>query len=317
MLKWRFECSRFFKKGSRRIRCTALPVRQTKRSRLHKIFSNGLIGVGLMLASVPITSPLLARESDERPVVYLTFDDGPSADEVTEEVLELLDQYGAKATFFVTGQRVRKNASKIPAILYAGHAIGNHTFNHVDLTNSSSEEIVSELKSAGQAVLEAGGPPLTCFRPPFGSTDSRVNSIAAELGMVAVKWTLDTRDWDSSEPLSTIYNTLDRSRNDSVVLMHDGPARRSKMLMALSGWMAVAAHKYEFKVLPDCRPYGSGEQFASYDDQELDINIEPETLQSLLLKLRSYRFSLLNDTARLVPGQVNDQHQLTARLELQ
>lgn len=270
----------------------------------------------MALASVLTTLPLAADGVDTRPTVYLTFDDGPSADDVTEEVLELLATYDARATFFVTGQRVRKNGSKIPVILYAGHAIGNHTFSHVNLTNSSSEEVVKELKSASQTVINAGGPPLTCFRPPFGSTDRRVNSIAAELGMVAVKWSLDTRDWDSLVHPATIYQTLDRSVDGSIVLMHDGPARRSRMLVALSDWMAVSAHRYQFKALPQCQPYGAGEQFASNDDQELDISVEPETLQSLLVKLRSYRFSLQTDTAQRIP-ESNEQRQLTAKLDVQ
>lgn len=283
---------------------------------MHKLISKSTLGLCIVLASTLITLPGAADDADTRPTVYLTFDDGPSADDITEELLELLAQYDAKATFFVTGQRVRKNGDKIPAILYAGHAVGNHTHSHVDLTNSSSEEVVNELKSASQAVIAAGGPPQTCFRPPFGSTDNRVNSIAAELGMVAVKWTLDTRDWDSLVHQSTIYDTLNRSRDNAIVLMHDGPARRSKTLMALSDWMAGSAHRFQFKALPECQPYGSGDQFASYDEQELDINIEPETLQSLLIKLRSYRFSLLSDTAQSTSTEITER-QLTARLDVQ
>lgn len=303
------------KKCSRAYSLQALPARQTKRSRLHKLISKSAFSLCMALASAVTTLPVTADDADTRPIVYLTFDDGPSADNITEQVLELLAQHNAKATFFLTGQRVRKNGAKIPAILYAGHAIGNHTFSHVKLTDTSSDEIVKEFKSASQAVIDAGGPPLTCFRPPFGSTDQRVNSIAAELGMVAVKWSLDTRDWDSLVHLSTIYETLDRSSNGSIVLMHDGPARRGKTLMALSAWMAVSAHRYQFNALPDCQPYGSGEQFASYDEQELDLNVEPETLQSLLVKLRSYRFSLQSKTAHRSP-EINEQRQLSAKLDV-
>lgn len=254
-----------------------------------------------------------AGDVDTRPVVYLTFDDGPSADLVTEKVLALLARYDAQATFFVTGERTRKNGSKISSILYAGHAIGNHTDTHANLANSSSEVVEKEFRKASDAVLNAGGPPLTCFRPPFGATSPRVNAIAAKLGMVAVKWTLDTRDWEFSVQPSTIESTLDQSGNGSVVLMHDGPIRRNKTVAALSEWLAVSGHLYQFKSLPECHPYGSTALFASHDDQEPDLTLEPETLQSLLAKLRNYRFKLIADSSQQI-----DQHQsqLTARLDI-
>ncbi len=257
-----------------------------------------------------------ADVADTRPIVYLTFDDGPSADGVTDEILDLLAQYGAKATFFVTGQRVRHNGSKIPEIMYGGHAIGNHTYSHVNLRNTSSEEVVKELKAAGDEISRAGGPPLTCFRPPFGATDNRVNSISAELGMTPVAWSLDTRDWQPSVFSLEIFETLDRSRDGSVVLMHDGPAKRSKTLVALADWMAVAAHRYQFRALPECQSYGAGEQFALLDDQELDLNVEPETLQSLLLKLQSYRFVLQSEAAREETPVLGGVQQLTAKLDV-
>lgn len=259
-------------------------------------------------------TPLAAQEVDARPVVYLTFDDGPSADDITEQVLDLLAYYDARATFFVTGQRTRKNGNKIPAILYAGHAIGNHTDSHAVLTTSSEDEVRHEFEKAGDAVFSAGGPPLTCFRPPFGATDARVNAIAADLGMVAVKWSHDTRDWDSLVEPAAIRSTLEKSTHGSIVLMHDGPAKRDRTLQALREWLATSAHLYQFKALPACQPYGAGDHFASADDQEPDLIVEPETLQSLLDKIRSYRFSLTTDTAMKVNLQ---EPQLTARLELQ
>ena len=266
-------------------------------------------------AAVSLCSVALAAEPDKRPTVYLTFDDGPSADTVTADILKLLAQYDARATFFVTGQRTRKAASQIPEILYGGHAIGNHTHSHVRLVDSSSVEIVNELKLAGRAVTDAGGPPLTCFRPPFGATDTRVNSIAAELGMVPVRWTADTRDWDVLIQTSSIYDILDRSAHGSIVLMHDGPAYRGKTLQALSDWMAVAAHRYQFEALPECLPYGSG--FAANDDQEPDTLLEEETLDTLLAKLRSYRFSLQSETAAVETRGIDPQESLTARLDEQ
>lgn len=203
----------------------------------------------------------LAR--DIRPVVYLTFDDGPSADFVTDELLRLLAKHQATATFFVTGQRVQREQEKIAEIVYAGHAIGNHTVNHAKLTLVSDEEVVSELRGASNIILAAGGPPPTCFRPPFGSTDRRINKLAGSLGMVPVGWSIDTRDWERTISVDAIASALNRTSEDSVVLLHDGPSYRIKMLQALTRWMAANAHKYRFAALPECTPHGGTTYLAS------------------------------------------------------
>ena len=193
---------------------------------------------------------------DDRPVVYLTFDDGPSADFVTEEVLQLLARHDATATFFITGDRVLRDGGKIAEIVYAGHAIGNHTHKHSKLTEISEAQVLKELTTASDVILAAGGPPQTCFRPPFGATNKRINQIAKQLGMVPVGWSIDTRDWETSTSIGEIAAALDRTTSDSVVLLHDGPSHRSKMLLALSAWMETSAHKYQFRALPECTPTG-------------------------------------------------------------
>jgi len=120
---------------------------------------------------------------------------------------------------------------------------------------------------------------------------------------------------------SSIYDILDRSSQGSIVLMHDGPAYRGKTLQALSDWMAVAAHRYKFEALPACLPYGAGFQFAANDDQEPDSLpdslVETETLETLLAKLRSYRFKLQSETAAVGPSVVEPEDSLTARLDEQ
>lgn len=242
------------------------------------------------------TSAVAAEPLADRPVVYLTFDDGPSADDVTERLLDLLAGYGAKATFFVTGRRARKAPEKISAILYAGHALGNHTHSHAVLTGESESGIESEFRRAGQAVADAGGPPLTCFRAPFGAVDSVVKRVGSSMGMTSVNWSVDTRDWDSRVHGYRILESLNRIKDGSVVLMHDGPLNREKTAAALADWLATHAHLYQFKALPQCIPYGTSEVFAAVDDQEIDVQLEEEDIPSLLNKLRSYRFTFQADS---------------------
>ena len=275
-------------------------------------------------------SASVTGSADDRPVVYLTFDDGPSADMVTDAVLQILAKHGATATFFVTGQRVRREPDKISEIVYAGHAIGNHTFNHAKLTRISDAEVVRELQTASEVILQAGGPPATCFRPPFGSTDSRVNRLAGQLGLVPVGWSIDTRDWEKSTTITAISDALARTSDKSIVLLHDGPTYRGKTLLALSSWMETQAHRFQFRALPEC---SSGAQLLQLAEVEQTVSSPvvakyeeprkyepvkqkeiapvarpPQTIPQLLRKIRSYRFVLHDD------GQRVDLTQITAKL---
>ena len=271
------------------------------------------------------------RDADTRPVVYLTFDDGPSADRVTDAVLQILAKHDATATFFVTGERVRREPDKISEIVYAGHAIGNHTLNHAKLTEISDAAVMSELQIASEDILQAGAPPPSCFRPPFGSTDGRVNRLAAQLGLVPVGWSIDTRDWERSVSTFAISDALARTSEQSIVLMHDGPSHRGKMLFALSSWMEKQAHKFQFRALPECSSgarvllakaelteslpvitesqiYEPVEQKAIPVEVIAPVIETPKTIPQLLKKIRSYRFVLHVD------GQRVDLTQVTAKL---
>ncbi|MEM7260103.1 MAG: polysaccharide deacetylase family protein [Pseudomonadota bacterium] len=246
--------------------------------------------------AVGVVSTAVSQQSvDPRPVVYLTFDDGPSADHSTDELLDVLSRFGVTATFFVTGQRAEKEPDKISAILYGGHAIGNHTHSHVALVGETTSNIEREFTRANEAVLAAGGPPLTCYRPPFGLSDSEVARVGSSLGMAPVNWSVDTRDWQSDIDRYTITETLNEIADGAIVLMHDGPSKRAKTVAAVSEWLEVHAHEYRFEALPQCKPYGTSAVFAAVDEQEIELALEPEDIPSLLEKLRSYRFNLQID----------------------
>ena len=188
----------------------------------------------------------------EKPIVYLTFDDGPSGDGVTDELLDVLERHNARATFFVTGARVLANPEKIRLIYRAGHALGNHTVSHTRLTNLFEHQIAAELSATNLYVMEAGGPPMTCFRAPFGAVNQKVVSIADSMGMARVGWTIDTRDWDPYADIRDIASQLERAGHKSVVLMHDGPRARWRSLKLFTRWIEDFGHLYSFEPLPEC-----------------------------------------------------------------
>lgn len=101
-----------------------------------------------------------------KPIVWLTFDDGPNS-KYTPQVLAVLKKYGAHATFFMIGQNASKNSKIVPKVRAGGHTIGNHSVSHPRLTQLSNSKLRYEVSH---------GPRSRCFRPPYGLTNSRVSS---------------------------------------------------------------------------------------------------------------------------------------------
>ncbi len=161
--------------------------------------------------------PEAPREVDtSAPMVALTFDDGPST--VTNRILDCLNQYGAKATFFVVG----KNAKARPEILKraydSGMEIGNHTMNHPNLKTLSAENITAELSSAADAVYNAIGTKPLLLRPPYGNYNQTVSNVC---GVPIITWSVDTLDWKTRNTESTVHTVLSEVKDGSIILMHD------------------------------------------------------------------------------------------------
>lgn len=187
-----------------------------------------------------------------KPVVYLTFDDGPSHDDTTDRILDTLAYYDIRATFFVQGSRVQAAPEKLRAIVNGGHAVANHTYNHRILNRISTAEVRKEIQMTASVVRHAAGIEMRCYRPPFGAFNASVTAVASAEGLAELLWTLDTLDWQPEQDRQTIRRSLRAARNGDVVLMHDGPEHRISSWEALSTWLAEAVHQYEFAVPTAC-----------------------------------------------------------------
>jgi peptidoglycan/xylan/chitin deacetylase (PgdA/CDA1 family) len=151
----------------------------------------------------------------------LTFDDGPS--EWTEDVLELLREHDARATFFVIGARVRENPKLLQRIVEAGHEIGSHTLSHPRLTEISDEEVRAEVAAGAAAVQHVLGEPSYLFRAPGFHTDERVLAIVSDLGLEAVFADVDPQDWRPGMSSHAIFShVFARVREGVIVDLHDG-----------------------------------------------------------------------------------------------
>ena len=153
------------------------------------------------------------------PVVALTFDDGPSRH--TSRILDVLEQYDGRATFFVLGYRVEPHRDVIMRAANMGNEIVNHTWSHSDLTSISQEEVVAQIQSTSAAIEAITGYSPRFYRPPFGRTNSSVRYVSTGLGYAIVNWTLDTLDWRYRDA-DRIYDTIMSEVEDgAVILLHD------------------------------------------------------------------------------------------------
>ena len=156
-----------------------------------------------------------SRIDPSKPMIALTFDDGPSA--YTRTIVDTLNAHDARATFFVMGGNMAARGGDTKYALKSGHEIGNHTQYHARLTTYTNAEIKYEMKWAGDSIEKAIGLRPTIMRPPGGFTDARV---AANVGMPVIMWSVDTNDWRTQSAVATSNSVLG-ARDGDIVIMHD------------------------------------------------------------------------------------------------
>lgn len=150
-------------------------------------------------------------------VVALTFDDGPNPDS-TRLILDTLKKYNAKATFFMLGSRVSFYPEIVKEMKEAGHELGNHTWNHIDLTKASAEKIALEINNTSDAIEQASGSKPTVFRPPYGAVN---NIVRAQTSLPVVLWDVDTLDWKYRNADHLLTHVKKHVKEGSTILMHD------------------------------------------------------------------------------------------------
>lgn len=190
-------------------------------------------------SAVPIT-----RVRSARPLLALTFDDGPHAT-LTPQLLDLLAARNVRATFYVVGRRVAHHQSIMVRIAAEGHEIGNHTWSHPSLSGLSDAAILSQIDRTSEAVVEAVGLPPVTMRPPYGNLSSRqTRMLQASRGLPNVLWSVDTEDWRRPGEDVVVNRILTRSEPGGVILAHDIVAETIRaMPVAIDG---LLARGYEF-----------------------------------------------------------------------
>jgi peptidoglycan-N-acetylglucosamine deacetylase len=159
-------------------------------------------------------------------VVLLTFDDGPSEAGLLTSILDTLDRHGAKAVFFVNGYRAQPHPELLRLIADRGHAIGNHSWDHVNLKKLGVADVAQQITDLQILVSQVVGTAPRFFRPPHGAGNDTVKQIAAEQGLLYMTWSDGSLDWDGStqgRPDLVVANVLAQLHPGANVLMHELP----------------------------------------------------------------------------------------------
>jgi peptidoglycan-N-acetylglucosamine deacetylase len=162
-------------------------------------------------------------------VVYLTFDDGPNPT-FTPQVLDLLYEYDAYATFFVLGSSTTAYPELVQRMIHDGHTVANHTWDHPVLAGVSFAELEWQLRKTAEVI----GPEIApCMRPPYGAMDSNTKPWSEALGYEVILWDVDPRDWERPGAEVIANHIISSVFPGANVLLHDGGIDRSQSVAAL------------------------------------------------------------------------------------
>lgn len=187
------------------------------------IFNTVFAQNGIM--KIPITSQKL---------VALTFDDGPHK-KYTQEILDILHNYHAKATFFVMGGNAKLYPDLVKKEYISGNEVANHSYTHPNIAHLSDAAIQKELTKCSDTINNIIHVYPIVFRPPYGSTSKHAVQVINNMGIKVVTWTYMINDYDVSKMTPEIISSsvIKNTRPGAIIVMHDGNGNREKTVKAL------------------------------------------------------------------------------------
>ena len=176
--------------------------------------------------------------------IYLTFDDGPTP-EITSYVLNELNKYKAKATFFCIGKNVKKNHAIFERIIEEGHSIGNHTHHHLNGFKTNNSSYIKNICQAAELIESK------LFRPPYGRLKLSQAKSITNLGYKIIMWDVLSADFDPKiTPEKCLKNVIGKTTNGSIIVMHDSYKSKDKLFYALPKILSHFSERgYVFKAI--------------------------------------------------------------------
>ncbi len=172
--------------------------------------------------------PIINYIDISKPMIALTFDDGPSI--YTEEILETLNKYHSNATFFVLGNKIDAHSDTIIKMYQYGNEIGNHSYNHRSLTKLSTDEQREQIDKTQDIIKKYTGFTPIYLRPTYGSVNNKLRN---NTNLDIILWNVDTKDWKYKDVNTIVNNTLRDVKDGSIILMHDTHKRTSEAVKIL------------------------------------------------------------------------------------
>ena len=188
--------------------------------------------------------PIYSVEREDK-VISVTFDASWGGDK-TLKILDLLDQYGAKATFFLVGIWVDKYPELVKEIAERGHEIGNHSNSHAHFTQISDSKIHAELDACSDKIEALTGTRPTLFRPPYGDYDSKVITVVRDEGYEAVQWSIDSLDWKNRGVSDLVKRATANVQPGDIILFHNDSEYIVEALPAILDYYQAQG----FKMIP-------------------------------------------------------------------
>ena len=168
---------------------------------------------------IPVIVPVARKIDPDKPMVAITFDDGPGA--YTDRLLDIFEEHGARGTFFLVGNQVKKKTETVQRMVAEGHEVAAHSWNHRQLTKLEGEELEEQLMKPRAAIYKATGVDAVIMRPPYGSYSDSVAEVAEGLGISAVNWNIDTLDWKNKNADAVYKACMKDLKDGNIILCHD------------------------------------------------------------------------------------------------
>jgi peptidoglycan/xylan/chitin deacetylase (PgdA/CDA1 family) len=180
----------------------------------------GLLVLGTFKISAGVYLTAFCEAHTKESIIALTFDDGPN--EKTVEILEILNKYQAKATFFLPGIHVKKFPEIVKNIKANKHQIGNHSYSHSNqFPLFPFEQMVAEIQVTNGIIKEITGEEPTLFRPPFGVTNPRLARAIEKTKLRTIGWSVRSLDTVTKDPEKVIKRIIAKTKPGSILLLHD------------------------------------------------------------------------------------------------
>lgn len=223
-------------------------------------FSLCLSALIILLSLTPIIS-ISAAANDKIPVyrkikndahkIALTFDDGPHP-RYTPEILDILDEYNIKATFFVIGINAKYYPESLQLISERGHEIANHTYTHPHVSHIDPLKLQREVEHCESEILSIVDERTKLFRPPEGMIDETILSAMSKLDYKVVLWNIDTRDWAHTPAEKISEHVIKNVSDGDIILMHDYIGKDSPTPEALRLFLPILIEKgYKFVTISE------------------------------------------------------------------